>query len=197
MRLTAEFVNKIIRDRHSTYPANFDSSVKIEKSTIEEILENATWAPTHKLTQPWRFIVFEGESLKGFFNKQSEIYQEITRLDNIKQQKLKKYQDKIEQVSHVIAVIAEHDRSERIPQIEEVVATACALQNVYLSLDAHGIAGYLSTGDVCYTDQMHEFLELNDGDKVLGFFQLGIPAGSINKPNRKRISASEKTIWVK
>jgi nitroreductase len=190
-----KMINKAIQERISTYPRNFKPGEKIPNTTIESILENAVWAPTHKLTQPWYFIVFEGQGVQTFFEKQSEIYQEITPVEKISGQKLQKYKDKAEQVSHVIAIIAKHDVKERIPAIEEVVATSCALQNIYLSLASYGIAGYLSTGDVCYAQQMADFLELGEGDKVLGFFQLGIAKDDLPKPNRKRIPAKEKTVW--
>jgi nitroreductase len=187
---------ELIKNRRSVYPKNFAQGKTIEKEVIESILDLATWAPTHKLTQPWAFIVYQGNGKIRFFKKQAEIYQQITPAEKINNQKLKKYQEKAEQVSHVIAVIAKHDPENRIPEIEEVVATSCALQNIYLSLDSFGVSGYLSTGGICYSEQMAEFLQLEKGDKILGFFQLGIPAENMNMPQRKRIPASDKTKWV-
>lgn len=196
MELDKNAVTQLIQNRHSVYPRNFVKGKTIDKKTIEAILDLASWAPTHKLTQPWSFKVYHGNGLKKFFEKQAEIYKEITPADKINNQKLQKYKDKTEQVSHVIAIIAKHDSENRIPAIEEVVATACALQNIYLSLNSFGIAGYLSTGDVCYTKQMADYISLKDGDKILGFFQLGIPVQNISTAHRKRIPATEKTEWI-
>lgn len=189
-------ITELIKNRRSVYPRNFVPGKTIKRETIEAILELATWAPTHKLTQPWSFKVFHGTSKTRFFEKQAEIYKEITPADKINKQKLNKYTEKGELVSHVIAIIAKHDTENRIPEIEEVVATACALQNIYLSLNAFGVAGYLSTGNICYSTQMANFLGLEAGDRLLGFFQLGIPKQELNKPQRKRIPAAEKTEWI-
>lgn len=189
-------VNECIRNRRSTYPGNFKKGETIDEKVISDLLELATWAPTHKLTQPWKFIVYTGEGKKTFFEKQAEIFKEITPKEKVNNQKLLKYKEKAELVSHVIAVIAEHDPENRIPEIEEIVATSCALQNIYLSLNEFGIAGYLSTGNICYAPQMAEFLGLKPDDRILGFFQLGIPADKINRPQRKRIPVSEKTTWI-
>ncbi|MDQ3044099.1 MAG: nitroreductase family protein, partial [Chloroflexota bacterium] len=30
------------------------------RELIEQVLEAATWAPNHRLTEPWRFIVIAG-----------------------------------------------------------------------------------------------------------------------------------------
>ena len=68
-----EEVNKIIRGRRSMFIAQFKENDPIDDSIIEEMLENASWAPTHKLTQPWRFIVYTGAGLKTFGNYQAEM----------------------------------------------------------------------------------------------------------------------------
>src|ERR1051326_6502439 len=37
----------------------------IERGVIERVLEAANWAPSHGQTEPWRFIVFEGEARRA------------------------------------------------------------------------------------------------------------------------------------
>jgi nitroreductase len=185
-----------IKKRRSVYPKDFVAGKKIDDAIIKEIVELALWAPTHKLTQPWFFKVYRNEGVTDFFAKQSEIYQQITPQESITQRKIEKYKLKAEQVSHVIAVIAQHNTKNIIPEIEETVATACALQNIYLALDNYGIAGYLSTGAVCYSDSMRMFLGLKNGDRCLGFFQLGIPMDDLKQYPRKRISIDEKMEWI-
>ncbi|QQS50321.1 MAG: nitroreductase [Bacteroidota bacterium] len=186
----------LLLSRRSVYPKDFIHGAKISDETIEEMLALAVWAPTHKLTQPWHFKVFRNDGVKQFFEKQAEIYKAITPADKVSQGKLDKYAEKAGQVSHVIALIVKHDSGNRIPEIEEVVATACALQNIYLSLPAFGISGYLSTGDVCYTPQMADYLQLEAGDKCLGFFQLGVAKDGISQTNRKRTDSKLKTQWI-
>jgi len=191
-----EKVNQLIRERRSTYPMNFDPARKIEDDLIAEMLETAIWAPSHGLTQPWAFRVFRGKGVQEFFLKLRDVYREITPADHIKASKLTKYQEKIDQVSHVIAVCMIRDPKGKYPEIEEIVATACVIENIYLCINAYGIAGYLSTGDVCYTSQIKEYLELGAQDLCLGFFQLGYPKPGLNRPERKRIPATEKTSWI-
>ena len=47
---------------------------KINDSIILQLLENANWAPTHKLTEPWRFKVFTDKGLKQFAEYQANEY---------------------------------------------------------------------------------------------------------------------------
>jgi nitroreductase len=191
-----EMLNKLIRERCSTYPLNFDPSLKIDNTLIAELLETAIWAPTHGLTQPWAFKVFHGSGVRDFFHRLRDIYMEITAADQIKAGKLDKFEEKADQVSHVIAVCMIRDARKKYPEVEEIVATACVIENIYLCFNAYGIAGYLSTGDICYTRQVKDFLGLGPDDLCLGFFQLGYPRTGINRPARKRIPASEKTVWI-
>jgi nitroreductase len=196
MEISKEFVQDLIKNRRSVYPKDFTPGIKIEDKVVEDILDLAVWAPTHKLTQPWYFKVYRNEGVKRFFEKQAEIYKEITPAEIFSEKKIEKYALKADQVSHVIAIISQHHPENKIPEIEETVATACALQNIYLSLKVYGIAGYLSTGKSCYTEQMSEFLQLKKGDKCLGFFQLGVSIDELKSFNRKRISAMEKMEWI-
>ena len=55
--------SRLIRERRSIYP-NMYSDEPVDDAVIREMLENANWAPTHRLTEPWRFVVFKGEGLR-------------------------------------------------------------------------------------------------------------------------------------
>lgn len=195
MATKTQETSNLIRERRSVWSKDFRPGEKIDNSVILEILENAIWAPNHGLNQPWHFKVFHGEGIKTFFNKMKEIYIAITPAEKFNDKKLAKYDEKAVQVSHIIAVCMQRDPKKRYPEIEDIVATACVVQNIYLQLKPFQIAGYLSTGDICYTQQLKDFLGLADDDKCIGFFQLGVVASDVNSPQRKRISATEKTEW--
>jgi hypothetical protein len=51
---------KIIRRRRSIFPKKYCGE-KVDRKVLEEMLEAARWAPSHHLTEPWKFIVFESE----------------------------------------------------------------------------------------------------------------------------------------
>ena len=186
-----------IRNRKSTFLSGLQVGGRIEDDVIEEILENATWAPSHGLGQVWEFKVFADKGVHSFFKEQQKIYKEITQPDKFNETKYQKYSEKSKKVSHVVAVIARRDPKKRFPKQEDIISVACAIQNIYLSMQAYGIAGYLSTGNVCYSMQMRAFLELEEEDECLGFFVLGLPDLNYKTSERKRISASEKTLWIR
>lgn len=55
-------LSEVIRERHSV--RKYNSSYKISKEEIEELLSEATLAPSSSNLQPWRFIVFQDQEVK-------------------------------------------------------------------------------------------------------------------------------------
>lgn len=197
MEFSAEDISNLMKERKSTFVNGLKEGGKIDDPVIEQLLENASWAPSHGLVQAWYFKVFAGEGLKSFFKVQKEIYKEVTPPNKFYDFKYEGYDEKWKRVSHVVAIIAKRDPFKRFPKQEDLVSVACAVENIYLSLNAYGIGGYLSTGDVCYSKSMRDFLHLEEEDVPVGFFVLGIPDEEFVRPPRTRIPASEKTEWIR
>jgi nitroreductase len=55
-------LNEVIRERHSV--RKYDPTFKISREEIEEILSEATLAPSSSNLQPWRFIVIDDQETK-------------------------------------------------------------------------------------------------------------------------------------
>jgi nitroreductase len=190
---TAE-ISKLIRHRRSVYPVQY-SGETIKKEIILEMLENANWAPTHKLSEPWRFSVFTGDGLKKLGDFMSALYKKVTTANGtFDEKKYGKLQSKPLLASHVIAVGMMRDEKERIPEIEEIEAVACAVQNICLTAAAHGLGCYWGSGGVTYFEEAKPFFELGPKDRLLGFIYMGIPKG--RWPRSKRKPVEEKVRWV-
>lgn len=197
MNFTANDISQWIKNRKSTFVNGLKEGSQIDDTVIEQLLENASWAPSHGLVQAWQFKVFAGEGVKRFFEVQQAIYKAITPADQFMDFKYKAYLEKWKRVSHIVTVIAQRDPHRRFPAQEDLVSVACAVQNMYLSLESLGIAGYLSTGAICYSQEMRDFLGLQEEDIPVGFFVLGEPDPTFQRPPRTRIPANEKTEWIR
>jgi len=187
-------INNFLRSRRSTFISNFTGE-KIADNLIQDILENAIYAPTHKLTEPWQFKVFSGTGLSKLTAEMADIYKNTTPSELFSVEKHAKFAENEKKVSHVIAICMQRDKAERIPELEEICAVACAVQNIYLSVNAYGLGGYWSTGNGAFTAQMHTFLELGEKDRCLGFFYVGVPA--TQQGQAKRSPLTSKVTWIK
>jgi nitroreductase len=185
-------INLAIRSRRSVFASQFDQTRKIPDEIITEILHNANAAPTHKLTEPWRFTVFTGEGRQVMGVKQADIYKRNAG----ERYNENKYQNLLRTpllCSHVIAIGCKRSVG-MIPEIEEVAAVSCAVQNIYLSLDAYGIGGYWSTGGITFMKEANELAGLGPEDIFMGFFYLGYV--QVPSVHRTPSSLDNKVTWV-
>lgn len=78
-----------------------------------------------------------------------------------------------------------------VPQWEEVAATACAVQNLWLAASAAGIGGYWSSPGTI--KHIGDFLGLAGNEECLGFFYMGYHDEPPRAANRRPIA--EKVQW--
>lgn len=195
MNFNPEWLNKVIENRRSVYQQQY-SGEQVNDEIVNQMLKNANWAPTHKLTEPWRFVVFTGEGLIKLAQFQAEVYKKVTSADNTyKEDRYQNLLTKPMLSSHIIALGMKRDPKKSVPEIEEVGAVFCAIQNMYLTAAAYGVGAYLSTGGITYFEEAKSFFGLDEADKLLGFFHIGM--AKIDMPKGKRKSIEEKTKWVR
>lgn len=193
MKYNLSEITEVIKNRRSIIPENF-STRKVHREIVENVLSNGTWAPTHAMTQPWRFKVFLGDGMKKLEDFLPELYQKSTSEEAFSQKKYDKLLARMQEVSVVVAICMERDRTEKIPEIEEVEAVACAVQNMYLTCTAYGVGGFWSSPKFIYTDEMKSFLGLEAQDKCLGLFYMGYPKEEWPKSHRKPLEYV--TEWI-
>ncbi len=195
MNINPEMVNEVIQNRRSTFQPQY-SGERVDDAIIAQMLQNANCAPTHKLTEPWRFVVFTDGGLKKLADFQSALYKKIATADGSYREN--RYQNLLTKPllsSHIVAVCMKRDEEESIPIVEEIGAVFCAIENMYLTATAYGVGTYLSTGGITYFEEAKEFFGLTGEDKLLGFLHVGMPNNTL--PERRRNPIEEKVKWVR
>src|SRR6267154_1930398 len=187
-------LNELIRSRRSVFPKEYTRE-KVDDAIVKQMLANANWAPTHKLTEPWRFVVFTGEGLKKLAAFQSECYKQVTQAKGtFDEKKYEGLKSKPFECSHIIAIGMKRDEKKSVPEWEEMGAVFCAIENMYLTATAYGAGCYLSTGGITNFSEAKPFFGLGEGDKLVGFIHIGIPNGPSATGKRKPIE--EKIKWI-
>lgn len=188
-------INKLIRERRSIFPRDY-TDAPVNDEIVSQILYNATWAPNHKMTEPWRFMVFTGEGLKKLAEFQGECYKQVaTAKGKFEEDKYEGLRTKPMQSSHIISVGMKRDPKKGIPEIEEIGAVYCAVENMYLTATAYGVGAYLSTGGITFYEEAKPFFNLGADDKLLGFFHIGNTTIIPKETKRKPVEAV--TSWVR
>ncbi len=189
------YINHVIEARRSIYPIQY-TGTNVSDEVIMKILDNANWAPTHHYTEPWRFRVFTEKGLEKLIDFIIEEYKNNTPVEEQSEKKLKKYTEYPTQVSHIIAISMQRPSDVSVPEIEDILAVGCAIENIYLSLQEYKLGGYLSTGLGTYSREMHNYLSLKLDEKLIGFFFIGQFEGKVPR-GRKRKPVTDKTEWIR
>jgi len=193
--MTYDSTIELIKSRRSLYPAQMDEEKRILDEDIWKLLELANYAPNHKLTEPWRFIVFSPEKVNEFYDGILQVSANWMSVDEVGKLS-KKLEERRSKVSHIAVIVSNRDDDERVPEQEEEYATACAVQNMLLGMNSLNIIGYWGTGKAAFSREMHQFLGLSDREKCLGWLQLGVP--KVLPPDSTRRTPGdirEKVIW--
>lgn len=183
-----ESISQLIKQRRAIFPPSYTGR-EIPKALLVELLECANSAPTHKLTQPWRFVVFREGGLPRLADELAAQYKSNTPPPQFMQKKHENTREKVLRSGAVIAIVVSY--SGAVPQWEELAATACAVQNLWLAAAAAGIGGYWSSpGTIRH---MGDFLGLDENQECLGFFYMGYHEDAPRQGNRQPVA--DKIRW--
>lgn len=187
-----EIVSEVIKKRRTVKPSKMNGNI-IPDEHVKQLLELADWAPTHKHTEPWRFIVYSGNKARKFVSDHAELYRKNTPEEKFKNEKYEKILSNGNNLSHLIVCIMKRDAEKRVPEIEEISAAAASIQNILLGATSLGIASFWSTGGMTHTDAMKEFLGLNVDDNVMGLIYFGYTDSSYE--GKRTIPLEQKITW--
>lgn len=205
---------KVIQTRRTIFPQQYTGQ-SIPQEVIYDMLEAARWAPTHKLTEPWRFIIFHSDAARkdlGLYLATQ--YKNETPEDKFVQAKFEKKAASVERSSCVIALCVQLPSKAENPLIEEICSVAMAVQNMHLVATAYGVGAYWSTGGIYGNfdkDMYHlipnpsclkEFLKL-ENQLCIGWFYVGAYFGNMGSTNpkcwptgrRKPMDDGARAVW--
>ena len=167
----------------------------VPESALNIIIEAAIWAPNHRNTEPWRFIVLtkEGDMRK----KVAEIIEDWV-YQNVKNPNPKRRiasskaaMQEILDAPAFIYVYSVQGPNDEVTR-ENYAATACAVQNLMLAAQSIGLGVGWSTGKSCLANVGTSVGAEPDWD-IVGALYIGYPAKEA--PEAKRLSVNDVTIW--
>ncbi|MCZ4222424.1 nitroreductase family protein [Pedobacter rhodius] len=189
MSTAYETIVKIIKERRSIFPASYINK-EIPVGVINQILETANYAPTHKLTQPWRFVVIRKAGLERLGAELGSLYKNLVSPQQFLQKKYDSFAEKTSQANCIIAI--NMHLSGKIPEWEELAAVSCAVQNMALTAESLKVGAYWSSPPLI--DDLGDFLGLEENEKCIGLFYMGYHNEKPWAPNRT--SMEEKVRWI-
>jgi nitroreductase len=130
----------------------------LDRETLLELLDVARFAPTHHMTEPWRFRVLGPETLARLQDAAGE--SEAKKLERAP--------------TLVLASVALS--GELVQDEEDVCAGAAAIMLVLLAATERGLASYWRTPAILRSARGREAAGVPAGERVLGLLHFGEPA---------------------
>ena len=172
------------------------TSERPSREQIEHLLEAATHAPNHHNAQPWKFIVLAGNAREELGTVMAlSLAGRLEETSSDKAQAiLNKERNKPLRSPVVIVVAAESPHQPNVMEIENIEATAAAVQNMLLTAEEMELACMWRTGDAAYDPHVKQWLGLESDEHIISFLYVGYPA--IPRLERIPISFKDKTTWA-
>lgn len=172
-----------------TVNQNSFTTEEVSREDILTILEAANAAPTHKRTQPWRYVIFRKEGLERLGTELARIYKSITPAEKYTEVTEQNMAKKATMSNVAIAIVVNHTGD--VPEWEELAATACSVENLWLAAHSLNIGGYWATPGLI--NHLDGFLNLEENQKCIGIFYLGHHNADAREPVRTPIE--DKIRW--
>ena len=169
-------VERAIRERRSV---GVFRDEPIPQALLARLIETATWAPCHHLTQPWRFVVLAGAARAAM----ADAVAAAGPLEGVARTAHRKLGR-----APVCVVVAQHVPVDTHPETdrEDYASCAAAIQNLMLAAHAAGLASKWSTGALAESDAARVHLGLGPRDRIVGYVYLGRAAEA--PPQSERIA---------
>ena len=165
------------------------------REEIARLLEAAVRAPTHYLTEPWRFIVLTGPMLETLGEVMAERVRRERAGSPDVEARVRLAQARPLRAPVIVVVVYVPSTHPRALELEDRYSVGAAMQNLLLAAHATGMAAHLRTGEAATDPAIHKLLGLHEGEEIAGFVYLGYPAASSSTPTR-RTPAEDRTTWL-
>ncbi len=138
---------------------------------LHTVLEAAVRAPDHGRLRPWRFMLVRGADLERL----GAILETALRKrgGGVSEGDLARERDKTRRAPLIVIVICRVNHGTKVPEIEQVLATGAAAENMMLALHALGYGAMWKTGAPAYDPFVKQSLGLAVEDHIVGFIYAG------------------------
>jgi nitroreductase len=148
-----------------------------DEAVLARILAAGACAPDHGKLRPWRFIVIRGPARERL----GEVFVDalLKRQPDAPEAAVEQERTRPLRAPLLIAVAARVAKEHpKIPEIEQILSTAAAAQNILLAAHAQGFGAKWLTGTNAYDEHVKRALGLAPDDRLIGFLHIGTVDGS-------------------
>ena len=76
----------------------------------------------------------------------------------------------------IIILVCQPKDHPKVPEIEQILSTSTAAQNILLALHALNYGAIWRTGKVSLNNEISKYFDLEENSKILGYIYVGTPS---------------------
>jgi len=136
-------------------------------------------APDHMHLRPWRFLVIRGDDRQYLGDLFVQDCQE--RNGNADPTTLEDVKKKAYRAPLIVVGITSYKSHDKVPEIEQALATGGVLNNIGMAIYAHGFGSVWRTGGYASSSIVKEGLGVSSTEEIVGYLYIGTPTNA-NRP---------------
>ena len=166
-------IQEALTSRRTVYRYRLE---EVPDQILESAFEAASNAPCHKNTHPWKFYVMGEITRESLIPEVEKLAKKKSRREEEVGSGISKAIEKIISPPLLICVTSSRSPNDPFREEEDYAATACAIQNMTLSLWGNGVGSQWSTGAITRSDAAYTAIGASrEEEKIVGFIKAGYP----------------------
>ena len=181
-------VHEALRTRRTVH--NFDNARAVPDDVLHRAIEAATYAPNHKMTEPWLFRRLGQDAIAAIASLNAASISDP--------EKAAKKAKRWAEIRNWLVVTSRITPGDELLTREDYAATCCAVQNMQLSFAADNVGTKWTSGDIQRTPEFERICGV-DGDRecVAGVIWYGYAAdGATPAAPKRKLGVGEVLLTV-
>jgi nitroreductase len=145
------------------------------QAQLDIMFKAAIRAPDHALLRPWRYRVYQGDSLGQLGELLAQAMQKSE--PDVTQEKLNKIKLKPLRAPMVIVASVEIKEHKKVPRIEQILSAGASVQNLLMAAHFQGVGAMWRTGSLAFNQHLMDSLNFAETEEIVGFIYLGTEEG--------------------
>ncbi|WP_412856475.1 nitroreductase [Bacillus sp. 179-C3.3 HS] len=167
-----------------------EKAVTVEQ--LEPLLEDAVYAPNHKLTEPWRFLYATTDEAKAIFIERFIAYF-LRHNPEAKEEKINQYREYFSKVPALLFVILKEDENP-VVRNDDFAAVSALIQNFQLLAWDQGIGMVWKSGRILYDQEFQQEMGLKENERFAAILHIGYPKEVPMEKSRQKVSTLLKEL---
>lgn len=163
-----DVITEFLLSRHSSHHLTLPAP---DENQLNIILQAAMRAPDFQYMRPFRFLIAKGDGLIRL----GELFAQSAKMMNKPEQVIERVRKMPLRTPVVITVVATPTANKHVSAFDQILCASSSVLMMQMAAQSLGFNGIWRSGWLMQSRELHQLLELQNTDQIVGFLYLGTP----------------------